>query len=132
MFFEIRKGVYGLPQAGILADAKLKSVLAPHGYAPTKNTPGLWTHSTCPIAFTLVVDDFGANYVREEHAKHLLNILLGNYEGVHKDWGGTTFCGITLKWDCIQRTYELSMPGYIEAILNCFRHPRPIKPELNR
>ena len=41
VFFEIRKGMYGLPQAGVLAHAKLKSVLAPHGYAPTKNTPGL-------------------------------------------------------------------------------------------
>ena len=83
--------MYGLPQAGVLAHAKLKSVLAPHGYTPTKNTPGLWTHLTRPIAFTLVVDDFGVNYVGEEHAKHLLNILLENDEGVHEDWGGTQF-----------------------------------------
>ena len=101
MFFEIRKGVYGLPQAGVLAHAKLKSILAPHGYAPTKNTLGIWTHSTRPIAFDLVVDNFGVKYVGEEHAKHLLNILLENYEGVHEDWGGTKFCGITLKWDYI-------------------------------
>ena len=69
-FFEIRKGMYGLPQAGVLTHAKLKSVLAPHGYAPTKNTPGLWTHSTRPIAFALVVEDFGRKYVGEELAKH--------------------------------------------------------------
>ena len=74
--------------------------------------------------------DFGVKYVREEHAKHLLNILLKNYEGVHEDWGGTTFCGITLKWDYIRRTCEISMPGYIEAILKRFHHPRPINPEL--
>ena len=69
MFFKIRKGMYGLPQDGVLAHKKLTSVLPPHGYYPTKNTPGLWTHSTCPIAFALVVDDFGVKYVREEHAK---------------------------------------------------------------
>ena len=39
-------------------------------------------------------------------------------------------CGITLKWDYVQRTCELLMPGYIEAILKRFHHPRPINPEL--
>ena len=61
--------MYGLPQAGVLAHTKLTSVLAPHGYAPTKNTPGIWTHFTLPIAFALRVDNFGVKYVREEHAK---------------------------------------------------------------
>ena len=49
------------------------------------NTPGLWTHSSRPIAFVLVVDDFGVKCVGEEHARRLLNILLANYEGVHED-----------------------------------------------
>ena len=80
VFFKIRKGMYGPPQSGVLAHAKLKSVLAPHGYAPTKNTPGIWTHSTRPIAFALVVDNFGVKYAGEEHSKHLLKILLENYE----------------------------------------------------
>ena len=85
MFFEIRKGMYGLPQASFLSHAKLTSVLAPHGYSPARNTLGLCTHATHPIAFALVVDDFGVKYVWEEHAKQLLNILLKNYEGVHED-----------------------------------------------
>ena len=63
VFFEIRKGVYSLSQAGVLTHAKLTSVLAPHGYAPAKNTLGLWTHSTRLIVFALVVDDFGVKYV---------------------------------------------------------------------
>ena len=78
VFFEIRKGVHGLPQADVLARAKLNSVLAPHRYAPTKNTTGLWTQSTRPIAFAIVVNNFGVKYVGEEHAKYLLNILLEN------------------------------------------------------
>ena len=77
-----------------------------------------------------MVDNFGVKYVREEHAKNLLNILLKHYEGVHEDLGGTKFCGITVKWDYIRRTCKLSMPGYIEAILNRFHHPCPIKPKL--
>ena len=124
VFFEILKGMYGLPQAGVLAHAKITSLLALHGYAPSKNTPGLWTHATRPIAFALVVDDFGVKYVGEEQANHLLNILLKNYEGVHEDWEGTNFFGITLKWYYVRRTYELLMPVYIDAILKRF-HPLP-------
>ena len=80
--------------------------------------------------FALVVDDFGVKYVGEERAKHLLDILLANYGGVHEYWGSTKFCAITLKWDYIRHTCKLSMPGYIEAIFNRFHHPRPIKTEL--
>ena len=45
VYVEIRKGMYGLPQAGIIANKKLKLHLAKHGYHPTAHTPGLWTHS---------------------------------------------------------------------------------------
>ena len=86
VFLEIRKGMYGLPQASVLAHAKLKSVLAPHGYAPTKNTPGLWTHLTRPIAFTLVVDDFGVNAMgRVECVQRPGVFLVGVYP-----WGART------------------------------------------
>ena len=34
VFFEILKGMYGIPQAGALSHAKLKYVLSPHGHAP--------------------------------------------------------------------------------------------------
>ena len=56
-------------------------------------------------------------YVGKHHPDHLLNILKNNYEGVHEDWPGVNNCGITLKWDYIARMCELSMPGYIKAIL---------------
>ena len=39
--FEIRKGMYGLPQAGRLANEQLQEYLEPFGYTPTKRTPGL-------------------------------------------------------------------------------------------
>ena len=53
------------------------------------------------IFYQDVEEVFGVKYVREEHAKHLLDILLKNYEGVHEDWEGNFFCGITLKWDYV-------------------------------
>jgi hypothetical protein len=58
---EIRKGMYGLKQAGLLANKLLQTRLAPFGYCPDRHTPGLWLHKTRPISFTLVVDDFAVN-----------------------------------------------------------------------
>ena len=73
---EIQKGMYGLPQAGMLANKLLKECLAEHGYRELLHTPGLFKHDTRPIWFTLVVDDFGIKYVGEEHAHHLVASLL--------------------------------------------------------
>ena len=60
---EANKGMYGLPQAGLIANQQLKKRLNEHGYHQRKLVPGLWKHDTQPIQFTLVVDDFGVKYV---------------------------------------------------------------------
>jgi hypothetical protein len=80
--------MYGLPQAGILSNQLLAHHLAIHGYHQTKFTPGLWRHFTHPIQFTLVVDDFGVQYImRKEHAQHLVDALEIDYT-ISKDWTG--------------------------------------------
>jgi hypothetical protein len=43
------KGMYGLPQAGLIANKLLESRLNKHGYQQSKLVPGLWRHDTCPI-----------------------------------------------------------------------------------
>jgi hypothetical protein len=43
---EIRKGMYGLPQAGIIANERLCKHLASWGYTSYSNTPGLFVHET--------------------------------------------------------------------------------------
>jgi hypothetical protein len=68
-------GMYGLPQAGILANELLQSNLAKDGDRPTQHTHGLWKHDTHPISFSLVVDDFGVKYVGREHAEHLMECI---------------------------------------------------------
>ena len=72
LHIEMRKAVYGLPQAGILANKKLRHELEPHGYLEHETTPGLWYHKTRPVLFTLVVDDFGVKHVGKEHVDHLI------------------------------------------------------------
>ena len=63
VYLEIRKGMYGLKQAGILANQRLTRHLATYGYSPTPRTPGLWRHHTRKVAFTLVVGDFLIKYI---------------------------------------------------------------------
>ena len=41
IYVEIRKAIYGLPQAGILANKQLRERLAPFGYYEVTHTPGL-------------------------------------------------------------------------------------------
>ncbi len=60
---EMRRAVWGLPQAGILANKRLHWKLAPFGYFEHANTPGLWYHVLWPIMFTLVVNNFGVKYM---------------------------------------------------------------------
>jgi len=59
VYLELRNAIYGLPQAGSLANKLIKEWLEPHGYREVPHTPGLWKHKTRPVQFSLVVDDFG-------------------------------------------------------------------------
>jgi hypothetical protein len=128
LYVEIRKGMYGLPQSGRIANDRLTKFLAPHGYAPVPITPGLWKHETRPLAFTLVVDDFGVKYTNQDDADHLLHTLEKLYT-VSTDWTGSKYCGMTLTWDYKNRTCDISMPGYIDRALHRFSHPQPSRPQ---
>ncbi len=48
VYLEMHRAVWGLPQAGILANKLLRKCLLPHGYFKCPITPGLWKHATCP------------------------------------------------------------------------------------
>ena len=95
VYIEATKGMYGLPQAGLLANELLEKRLNKRGYRQSKFVPGLWKHDWRPIQFTLVVDDSGVKYVGDEHAIHLKNTLEQYYK-VTQDWTGARYIGITL------------------------------------
>jgi hypothetical protein len=124
VYVEIRRGMYGLPQAGKIANDQLIKFMKPHGYAPVPLTHGLWKHNKRDIVFTLVVDDFGVKYTSRTDAEHLITTLEKYYK-VSTDWEGTRYCGLTLAWDYLNRTCDVSMPGYIERALQRFQHPKP-------
>eukprot|EP00804_Cyclotella_cryptica_P015404 CCRYP_008022-RA/>CCRYP_008022-RA protein AED:0.38 eAED:0.38 QI:0/-1/0/1/-1/1/1/0/222 len=112
VYFEVSKGVYGLKQAGKLANDLLTQRLEMHGYYQCATTPGLWRHKWRPVLFVLIVDDFGIQYSDRRHAEHLLQALQQHYT-VTTDWTGTKFAGIDIKWDYNKRTCRLTMDTYI-------------------
>jgi hypothetical protein len=128
VYIEIQKGMYGLKQAGLLANQLLQTRLAPFGYYTARNTPGLWLHKTRTISFSLVVDDFAVKYVGKQHADHLRNTLLKTYE-LTNDWTATVYSGMTLKRDYKNRTCDISMPGYVSNVLIKFQHDTPKHPQ---
>ena len=79
----------------------------------TVNTLGLWYHETCPISFTLVVDDFGIKYVNKANVEHLLDSLQMTYK-LTADWTGDLYCRITLGWNYDKQYVNILMPGYIK------------------
>ncbi len=91
---EMQQAVWGLPQAGIFANKCLRRKLAPFGYYKHISTPGLWYHETRPILFTLVVDNFGVEYVNKEDIDHLIASIKKIYT-LTKDWTGNLYRVIT-------------------------------------
>ncbi len=115
--------MYGLPQAGILAQQLLEQQLNEHGYQQNQITPGLWKHTTRPISFTLCVNNFGVKYVGREHADHLLQVLNTNYKCAI-DWEGKRYLG-NIDWDYMQKKVHVSMLEYVPKALLQFWHKAP-------
>ena len=120
--------MYGLPEAGILANNLLKKRLLKEGYYECQYTPGLFRHVWRPIVFSLVVDDFGVKCQGIQHVKHLKTALEKHYE-VSVDWKGKLFCGITLDWNYKMGHVDLSVPGYVGRKLTKYQHPKPTRPQ---
>jgi hypothetical protein len=78
--------------------------------------------------FTLVVDNFRVCYTNKANVNRLLQVLQQEYQ-CSTDWTGARYIGLTLAWDYIAGTCDISMPGYIDRALNPFAHPKPTQQE---
>jgi hypothetical protein len=121
--------MYGLPQAGIIAQDLLTKQLHKAGYQQSKVTPGCWRHEWRPISFTLVVDNFGVKYINMTNIDHLTSVLSQDYK-IDTDWEGTWYLGLTLDWDYKLQKVHLSVPGYIKKACIRFGHTHPNKPQM--
>ena len=121
-YAEIRKTMYSLKEAGYLSNMELKQILAKEGYVPSKFTPRLSTHKTRDISlFLLLVNDFRVSFTNKADVKHLTKVIEARYL-ITCNWGPDFYLGMTMKWDCKNRTVSLSMLGYAKEVLLKFQH----------
>ncbi len=116
-----RKGMYGLPQAGLKAQELLEHQLSKVGYSQSKIIPGLWTHETRQTCFTLVVNNFAIKFTNMEDAQHLIEALKKDYT-ITINWGATIYIGLTIDWDYDKGQVHVHMPGYLDKVFLKFKH----------
>ena len=118
ILWEVHKALYGMPQAGRLAQQDLIRILKTGGYHMSPTTPCLFTHDTRKIKFLVWVDDFFVTYKRGDKTdvEHLMSVLSQMYE-FKIDWTGSSYLGLTLHHDRIRHTFTVSLPGYILRML---------------
>jgi hypothetical protein len=126
VYCESTQGMYGLPQAGIIAQELLEKRLAEYGYHQSKTINGFWKHQTRPICFTLVVDDFAVKYVNKEDTEYFINAIK-KYYPMTVDRDATKYIGLTIEWDYINQKAHIHMPGYLKTALIRFKHKTPDK-----
>jgi hypothetical protein len=125
VIFRIDQTMYGLKDAGKLSNLRLVSVLSAAGFRET-STPCLFRHVSRPIAFVLVVDDFGIKYQNRDDYDYLISCLARVYH-VKSHPVASKFLGFALSHNRAQRTLSLSYPGYVDALLHRLR-PNGVKP----
>ena len=128
VYIEIRRGIYGLPQSGLLAQQLLGKRLNSEGYNQNILVPGLWTHTWRLITFTICIDDFGVKYVDKQHVDHLMTVLSNHYT-ISSNWTSSRYLGLDLDWDYEKHEVHLSMLLYVQEALTRFHHSSPHKPQ---
>ena len=121
LLMEITKGIYGLKQAGKLAQDRLVAHLKKHGYNQCPNTPCLFKHASNSVAFTLVVDDFLIKYKDIKHSQHLIKSLSELYTMTTQMGNTQKYIGITMIYNRKAKYIHHCMPGYIEKALKRFQ-----------
>jgi hypothetical protein len=120
--------MYGLPQAGILANQLPERSLVAKGYYQCQHTPGLWRHMWWTITSCLVVDNFGIKVTNMADFEHLKEALEEHYTNA-VNYKGSLFCGVKLTWDYAHRHIDCSMPGYIATALKKYQRATPTVPQ---
>ena len=80
IYTKIKKGMYGLKGAAILAYKKLLLHLNPRGYYSIHGTAGLRKHKIRQTIFCLCVDDFGIKYFNPGDIAHFQDSLKDHFQ----------------------------------------------------
>ncbi|KAL7474028.1 hypothetical protein ACHAW6_000819 [Cyclotella cf. meneghiniana] len=124
VYIRCTRGMYGLSQAGSLGHDLLEKCLNKDGYYQSPIVPGLWKHTTRPIQFTSVLDNFGVKYTSRNKANYLIDTLKKHYD-VSADYTGRKYVKINLDWDYNKGKVHLSMAPFHDKALKHFENSTP-------
>ena len=125
VYVKIKRGMYGLKQAAILAYEQLVDHLKLHGYEPVIGTTCIFHHKTRRTKFCLCVDDFGVKYYTKNDLDHFLDTLRKKYT-VTTDMN---FCGLTFDWHYNDGYVDMSMPEYVTKALQRLNYQPSKQPQ---
>ena len=87
IFIKIKRGMYGLKQASVLAYQYLSKLLTDGEYTQILGSLGMWKHETRKTLFCLCVGDFGMTYFSQEDVQHLHDTIATEFT-CKIDWKG--------------------------------------------
>ena len=119
VFIKIKKGMYGLKQAAVLAYKNLIKKLVPFSYEPIPHTDSYWRHKQNPSKFCLCVDNFGVKYFSKTDLNHLITALQTKYK-ISTDFTCQNYCGLTINWNYEEGFVDISMHGYVTKVIKKF------------
>jgi len=97
VYFQVNKGMYGLKQAGLLANERIVEHLAKYGYIISKYAPCQFVSKDKSTAFCLMVDDLLIKVIKTNH-EHLYACLRVFYE-ITTDDTGSKYINIEMRRD---------------------------------
>jgi hypothetical protein len=115
VFVRIQKGMYGLPQAGIIAQQLLEQCLQANGYQQSKINPGFLDARLAPYLFCTLCGQLWHQICRKEHADHLIQTLRGHYE-ISMDWNGWHYIGLTFNGTTITAASTSQCPATVKKL----------------
>jgi hypothetical protein len=124
IYTEIQKGMYGLPQAGIIAQELLATDSKSMGTHRAKlfQDSGLMQRNQ----YVLLSWSMTSLSSTQEDANHLISAIKEHYE-MTIDKSATKYIGLTIEWDYENGKVHTSMPGYLSKAFVRFKHETPHK-----
>ena len=119
---EVRRGMYGLPQAGILANTQLCKILSKYGYDQCNHTYFLYYHRSRNTTFTLVINGLRIKYTDNIDLQYFITTIHKIYTAII-DVRESFYCGLIIQCDYYARHVAVLITGYIFHTLISFLAP---------
>ena len=119
--FKVPGCMYGLKEAGLIAQKELLNVLSRNGYSEPDNMMIIRANDPKDKTAAVVnVDDFGIKYTDKADAEKLLQIIRDAGYILKVDWEGKKYCGLNINHDIIGRTLTIDVGDMVFDMLERF------------